>query len=225
MKEINPYWRQLSPEEIARGEHRNKVGGFWEEIGRLQCEFLKRQGLLPEHKFLDIGCGCLRGGIHFIRYLNKANYYGLDINSSLIEAGKMELTSAGLVDKRPNLIVNGFFEFSRFGVKFNFALALSVFTHLFVNHLSRCLIEVKKVLAPDGKFYATFFQAPYSGHLSPILHTPGEVTTKYDSDPFHYSYDEIKVLAENAGLVADLIGEWQHPRSQKMLCFSNRTSA
>ncbi len=221
MEEVNSYWRQLSADEIAAGQHREMVGGMWEEIGHLQFDFLKQQGLLPEHRLLDVGCGCLRGGIHFLRLLNKGNYYGLDINSSLIATGKMELTSAGLLDKNPNLLVNDKFEFSKFGVKFDFALGLSVFTHLFMNHIARCLVEVKKVLQPDGRFYATFFQAPYPAHLTPILHQPGDVTTNYDSDPFHYSYEEVQALAENVGLVTELIWDWQHPRSQKMLCFKN----
>lgn len=225
MEGINSYWRQLTPDEIAMAKHREMVGGMWEEIGHLQFEFLKLRGLLPEHTFLDVGCGSLRGGVHFIRYLNTGNYYGLDINSSLIEAGKMELASVGLSDKQPNLLVNDKFEFSRFTVQFDFALALSVFTHLFINHIARCLVEVQNVLNPEGKFYATFFQAPHPAHLSPILHQPGNVTTNYDSDPFHYSYEEMKVLEENAGLVTELIGDWQHPRSQKMLCFGNRNAA
>ncbi len=34
------YTRQLTREEIAAGEHRNFMGGFWHEIGTLQFEFL-----------------------------------------------------------------------------------------------------------------------------------------------------------------------------------------
>lgn len=221
MKEVNSYGRQLRPDEIAAGQHRKMVGGMWEEIGHLQFDFLKQHGLLPGHRLLDVGCGCLRGGIHFLRHLNKGNYYGLDINSSLIAAGRMELASAGLLGKTPNLLVNDKFEFSSFGVKFDFALGLSVFTHLFMNHIARCLVEAKKVLQPNGRFYATFFQAPHPAYLTPILHQPGDVTTNYDSDPFHYSYEEIQALAANVGLATELIRDWQHPRSQKMLCFKN----
>jgi SAM-dependent methyltransferase len=225
MGDVNPYWRQLSAKEIAEGHHRDVVGGMWDEIGRLQLDFLKRRGLVPEHKFLDVGCGCLRGGIHFIRYLNEGNYYGLDMNLSLIDAGKFELASAGLSERNATLLVNDKFEFWRFGVEFDFALALSVFTHLFMNHISRCLVEVKRVLKQDGRFYATFFQAPHPAYLTPIVHYPGDVTTNYDSDPFHFSYEEVRVLAENAGLVASLVGDWHHPRSQKMLCFSHQNAA
>lgn len=137
---------------------------MWDELGRL-LEFMKRQGLLPEHRLLDLGCGCLRGGIHFIEYLDEANYHGLDINSSLIEAGKMELANLGLTDKRPDLFVDDKFEASKFDTEFDFVLAFSVFTHIFMNHILRCLVEVRKVMKTDARFYATFFQR------RPTLHT------------------------------------------------------
>jgi SAM-dependent methyltransferase len=205
MNNENQYWQQLSQDEISKYKHRERVGGMWDEIGHLQFEFIKKRGLLPGHRFLDVGCGCLRGGIHFIQYLNVGNYFGLDINSSLIEAGKLELVSVNCLDKSPNLFVNDKFEFSRFEVKFNFALALSVFTHLFMNHIGRCLIEVEKVLEPQGEFYATFFQAPSSIFLPSINNQTTGITTNYDSDPFHYSFKELQIIAANAGLIAELI--------------------
>lgn len=47
---------------MNREPHRIAVGGMWDEIGKLQFEFMVKQGLKPHHKFLDIGCGSLRGG-------------------------------------------------------------------------------------------------------------------------------------------------------------------
>ena len=46
--------------------HREAVGGLWEEMRRLQFDFLANQGLKPDHKLLDIGCGSMRGGVHFV---------------------------------------------------------------------------------------------------------------------------------------------------------------
>lgn len=217
---VNAYGRQLSPSEIAAKHHRAFVGGLWNEVGRLQFEFMKAQGLLPEHKFVDIGCGALRGGIHFVRYLDKGNYFGLDINESLIRAAKVELDEAGLSHKLPHLLVNDKFELSLFDEKFEFAIAISVFTHLFMNHIVRCLVEVSQVLNPGGKFYATFFQAPKPAYLKPLLHSPGSITTFYDHDPFHYSYAEMADLAAIAHLDVQMVNDWSHPRDQKMLCFT-----
>jgi hypothetical protein len=95
MKGVNAYSKELSSEEIRNKEHRALFGGLWDELGRLQLEFLVEAGLEPRHKLLDIGCGCLRGGIHYLDYLDEGNYFGLDVNSSLIEAGKIEVEEAG----------------------------------------------------------------------------------------------------------------------------------
>jgi SAM-dependent methyltransferase len=218
---INPYYtRQLTRKEIAAGVHRSFVGGLWHEIGTLQFKFLLKQGLLPSHKVVDIGCGALRCGIPIIRYLDAGNYFGFDINASLIEAGKHELNLAELNAKRPILLVNDKFELERLGNSFDFAVAQSLFTHLDMNLIVRCLIKVRNVLRPGGKFFATFFLAPSPGYLAPIHHEPGGAVTNLDSDPFHYSFSEIEWLARIAGLSAELIGDWNHPRNQQMLLLS-----
>ncbi len=217
---VDDYRPRLTAEEIAAGEHKDFVGGLWEEIGDLQAEFLKAEGLLPGHRLMDIGCGSLRGGVRFVSYLDRGNYYGLDINASLIEAGKRDLAWLNLSGKQPNLLVNDNFELSRFGVSFDYAIAVSVFTHLHTNHIARCLAETRKVLKSGGRLFATFFEAPSPLHLEPIAHDRGGVVSNYDADPFHYSFSEIERLAETAGLSVKHIGDWGHPRDQRMLCFS-----
>jgi SAM-dependent methyltransferase len=219
MKNVNCYHRELTPEEIARGVHRGLIGGNWEEIGELQFEYLKSRGLMPAHKLCDTGCGALRGGLYFARYLDAGNYFGLDINSSLIDAGRQELEQAGLADKNANLLVSDSFEMSRFGTKFDYVVGMSLFTHLFANHIVRCLVEARKVLAPGGQYLSTFFQAPESGHLDPITHEVGGIVTYYDRDPFHYSIEEMTFLGDMAGLKTELIGKWC-TRDQRMLHFS-----
>jgi len=154
---INAYGKLLSKEDIDNKVHREFIGGMWEEVGQLQFNFLKENGLLPSHKLLDVGCGSLRGGVHYIKYLAPNNYYGLDINSSLIEAGNIEVETENLLDKNPTLLVNNKFEFFRFEQQFDFAIAQSVFTHLPINHILRCLNEINKVLKTGGVFFSTFF--------------------------------------------------------------------
>jgi len=215
MQGVNPYWRQLTSEEIAAGLHRDAVGGLWEEMGELQFEFLRQQGLLPEHRLLDVGCGSLRGGLFFINYLNSENYYGLDINESLIVAGQQELNLAGLTEKSPHLLVTPTFAASEFGVQFDFILAQSVFTHLFMNHIVRCLVEMKSVLQPEGRFYATFFEVPDVAQIRDVVHQPGGIVTHLDSDPFHYSFEEMSWFALQVGFEVERVSNWQHPRSQK----------
>jgi SAM-dependent methyltransferase len=223
MKSINPYYdRQLTQEEILAGEHRTLTGGLWSEIGRLQLQFLQQNGLLPDHRLLDIGCGALRCGIPIIEYLDTGNYYGLDLNASLVEAGKRELEQKELISKQPYLLVNDKFEFDRFGKTFDFAIGQSLFTHLDMNLIVRCLVQARKLLKPAGRFFATFFLAPFPGHLATIKHQPGGIITNFDADPFHYSFCEMEWLTGIAGLSAKLIGDWNHPRNQKMIELSTK---
>jgi ubiquinone/menaquinone biosynthesis C-methylase UbiE len=198
------------------------VGGLWEEIGALQFEFLVAQGLRPEHRLLDIGCGSLRGGVRFVEYLESGNYYGLDINASLLGAGRRELARAGLSERGAHLISDDAFRFSRFETSFHYALAVSVFTHIPFNPIMRCLAEVERVLLPGGRFYATHFMnhgprlnvTPYKEGV------PG--TTTVDADPFYYDPDIFRWAVAESSLDFTLIGEWDHPRNQRMVLFTKR---
>ena len=121
----DPYERELAECEIDAGVHRDYVGGRWEELGRLQFRYLCSQGLLPHHRLMDIGCGSLRGGVHFAHYLDPGGYYGVDRNASLLKAGlDVELQAARVgpagqeLDLRPkldpsHLLHTALFEFDR----------------------------------------------------------------------------------------------------------------
>ncbi len=106
---------------------------MWDEIGTLQFEFIRAEGLNPHYRFLDVGCGSFRGGVHFVNFLDAGNYCGIDINGALIDAGvERKLMPVGLDKKVPrgNLLESANFEFGRFGQRFDFALARSLFTHV-----------------------------------------------------------------------------------------------
>jgi 2-polyprenyl-3-methyl-5-hydroxy-6-metoxy-1,4-benzoquinol methylase len=220
MRSINAYGEELTKDDMDKKIHRDFVGGLWEELGQLQFDFLKAQGLKPYHKLLDIGCGCLRGGLYYLDYLEDGNYYGLDVNLSLIEAGMLEVKEAGLEDKHPILLVDDQFRLEKFGENFDFVVSISVFTHLPMNIIIRCLSETRKHLKPGGAYFSTFFEAPKSACLDKIHQHPGEIVTNYDVDPFHYSFEELSWMAGISGLEVELIGDWEHPRNQKMAKFS-----
>ncbi|NWQ42670.1 class I SAM-dependent methyltransferase [Bacillus sp. EB106-08-02-XG196] len=216
----NQYYNlKLTELDIQKGRHRSIIGGMWEEMGEKQIAFLKEKGLKPHHELLDIGCGSLRGGIYFIKYLNQGKYSGLDINPSLIRAGQAELKKANLTGKKPTLLVNDNFHFHLFKKKFDYAIAQSVLTHLPVNVIQRCLVNIEKVLNPGGKFYATFFESTARFNDNPINH-PGGLTTYLDKDPYHYHLSIFEYLIKDSSLQLEYIGDWGHPRNQKMICFT-----
>lgn len=222
--EINQYHKQLTEQEIENGAHREAVGGMWDDIGLLQFRFLVDHGLLPAMRFLDIGCGCLRGGIHFIAYLNAGNYFGIDINRSLLDAGyDRELAKAGLQEKLPreNLLADERFGFSRFGTEFDMALSMSLFTHLPLNHIRVCLTRLAKCMKPRGRFFASFFECPTGRPVeSQLTHEPGGIVTFPDRDPYHYWIADFSWAIRDLPWELNYVGEWQHPRAQKMLRFT-----
>ncbi len=206
---------------------RGLVGGMWDEVGRLQFDYLVSQGLRPEHRLLDVGCGCLRAGVYFIPYLADGHYYGIDKNESLLEAGRrVEMVDSGLASRQVHLLCRDDFDCSGFGQRFNVAIAQSVFTHLPWNSILRCLVEIQAVLAPDGKFYATFFEDTDGSHKTSVMeHDPGGIVTHPDNDPYHYEFSVFEDLARRAGLEAEYIGGWNHPRAQRLMVFRQACAA
>jgi len=216
-------FKELYKPNTGSLNHRDIVGGLWDEIGKLQFDFLLQQGLKPNMKLLDVGCGCLRGGLHFIHYLNAGNYYGIDSNESLINAGyEIELGLTKLQEKMPrtNLLVNEQFQAGLLGVTFDCAIAQSVFTHLPMTSINLCFIELAKCVKPGGKIYASFFEVtPEEDIDNAIMHQPGGIITYPDKDPYHYRIQDFLKSIEDLPWKMFFYGDWQHPRGQKMLEF------
>jgi hypothetical protein len=202
------------PVGVRVAGHRDYVGGLWDDLGRLQFDFLVRQGLKPHHVFLDVGCGCLRGGVHFIPYLDAGGYLGIDKEAALIEAGlSHELAAPVRSAKKPRLLVSDDFAFADFGAPVDFALAQSLFTHLPASAVRRCLERLRPCLSPGGVFFATFFESdrPVSNPAAP-----------HDHGYFAYTRGELETLGSCTGWNTEYLGEWGHPRGQVMMRFRPR---
>lgn len=217
-----PYGRLLDADAIRAGDHRRMIGGMWDSVGRLQFEHVVATGLLPGMRLLDLGCGALRGGVHFVRYLEPGHYFGLDLNASLLDAGyDVELAACGLQDKLPrhHLIADGDFRVERFGTTFDVVLAHSVATHLPGTEVARLLAAVARVLTPTGRCFLTFFECPDDcDPMPPRTHEPGGITTHPDRNPWHHRPSDLAALGRAASLRVVSCGEWGHPRAQRMLC-------
>ena len=136
------------------------IGGRWEEMGELQFRFLVEHGLRPAHTMLDIGCGTLRGGRHFIRYLDEGHYTGIDLSEKALTFGRDLLIKENLVDKRPTLLVNEeqHLRFTAFADQtFDVILAQSVFSHLPKDYIDECFAHLKTIMRADSTFFFTFY--------------------------------------------------------------------
>ena len=45
--------------------------------------------------------------------------------------------------------------------------------------------------------------------------------SRYAAHLFHYSFEEMRIAAKLANLAIERVGDWGHPRDQKMLCFTH----
>jgi len=225
----NPYYDvETIQKAVRKGKHRDAIGGLWDEMGLLQFEFMKKNGLLPSSKLIDIGCGSLRGGVHYINYLDQNGYYGIDINQSLLDAGwKKELVPKKLHHKidKSHLLASEDFQFEKFGVDFDFAISISLFTHLAFNTIRRCLRKIRPCLKDDTPYFATFFLADEASQFEDPLYQLGKVVTHSHKDPYHYSKADLQRLAEDSGFNLEIIGDWNNPANQKMVCFTKCMSS
>lgn len=189
--------------------HRDYVGGKWDEIGRLQLDFMKSRGLRPAHVFLDIACGALRGGVHFIHYLDRGHYLGIEKEKQLLDAGiEKELGRAAYEQRAPELILSNAFEFQKFSKVPDFALAHALFTHLVPEAIDLCMKNLRAMVRPGCCFYATFFEAR-SRVRNPAA--------SQDHTLFYYTQAEMAAFGTRSGWQPHFIGDWRHPRKQVMV--------
>ena len=147
----------LKKKKLSEKEERHKLVGpatLWRMKQTFQINFLNEQGLKPEDKLLDVGCGTLRGGIPIIRKLNEGNYWGIDVRHHVIEEAKKELKQEGLEAKKPSLIAFDDFDKLTIENKFDFIFAFSVLIHLEDLIAQKCFHFVSKQLSDSGVFYA-----------------------------------------------------------------------
>lgn len=186
---------------------KSAVGGRWEEIGKLQFDFLVRQGLDPGNTLLDIGCGTLRGGRHFIGYLKPGNYTGVDISSKAIAAAEKLVVERELSHKHPHLVVNErkHLDFDLFRDKtFDFLLAQSVFTHLPPDYIEECFQHLPRVMDSRSRFFFTFRK--------------GVKQRQSGLKDFAYRRDFFEALAARNGFsLRDHSSGYDHPLKQQML--------
>lgn len=144
----------------------SKYDKFWENKkwsdrlneGHFQFDTLIEFGLQPYHYLLDIGCGYLRGGIHFIRYLDEEHYYAFDKFEKWLHLGELLLKYHNLEYKKP--IINHVYDLRRIkrflsGKQFDYMMAYSIFTHTDPYMTERILASTLPYLKSEGKFFAT----------------------------------------------------------------------
>mgnify|MGYP001326778306 CR=1 FL=1 len=219
---ISPYHAPgFYKDALAKGRHRDIVGGRWDETGRIQMQLLLDEGLLPHHRLLDIGSGSLRLGCRAVPYLDPGHYWGTDLSGPLMARGhQTELADPARLPAS-NLIEDADFSFPGVPDGINFAIAFAVFTHLPLNHLRRALIQVRSRFPALQSFLFTVFLAPdAAASLGPVRQPDGVVTHDIRA-PYHLLAGELTQLATAAGFQLTL-DPARLPRGQ-ILCRARPT--
>lgn|GEM_PF-1258737 len=94
--------RFLFTHDAFAPQDQNREISFDKE-GRNYFEQILSYGLTEPATVVDYGCGSLRVGQHFIRYLRPGAYWGLDITERFYHDGLSLLPGDLVADKRPNL--------------------------------------------------------------------------------------------------------------------------
>ena len=135
------------------------VNGTYDAIGRHCRERLER--LLPDDwswegkRVLDFGCGAGRTLRHFLDVADGAEFYGCDLDGPSIDwltehlSPPLHVFQSGELPSLPQ--PDAFFDL---------VYAFSVFTHL-SDHWAGWLLELRRVLKPDGLLFATFLSEPH----------------------------------------------------------------
>jgi len=192
------------------------------EFAGLQLEFLKEHGMKEHHYLLDVGCGPLREGIVCIDYLDKGHYYGIDAHEPSLEFAWKRLEKFKPKHKEPVLILMGNFDFKLLNQIFDYAYALSLFTHIDDDDIKLCLNNIGSVLKPEAKFYATFFLGDKEYMDRDRGFTDSSlghgIRTYRNGDPFHQPLSfYIEICPSN--LKMEYVGICPCKR-QDMLCFT-----
>jgi SAM-dependent methyltransferase len=190
------------------------VGGEPETLGPWQISLMRQYGLQPLHRLLDLGSGTLRGGLHFIQFLDKGNYVGVEPLTKLVDIGRDLLQKTNMNNKSPLL---GGFDILEGLEKVDYALTQSVINHLDSVGIEETVNRIAAVLKPGGYWVTTgVFTEDVDGVLTGERHSwrPNEwIVSRIGRSWFEN-------VVNDHGLS---IVEWtdiQHPRGQEVVIIS-----
>ncbi|TJV53567.1 MAG: class I SAM-dependent methyltransferase [Mesorhizobium sp.] len=179
-------------------------------MGATQFRLLCALGLREDHALLDFGCGSLRAGRLLIPYLKRGGYFGIDPNKWLIDDAIKDEIGEWLVRKKNcRFDYNDNFDSSVFGVKFDFVIAQSIFSHAGRAQVLKCLEGFRNNIEDDGIIAATFVVSENneSEYVGDEWVYPACVS---------YSEDTIAYFASTCSLKYVRI-PWYHPRQSWFL--------
>lgn len=184
---------------LAKGRHRDIVGGRWDETGRVQMAALLREGLRPDDRLLDIGAGSLRLGCKAVPYLDPGNYWATDASGALMARGhQLELADPTRLSG-DHLIEDADFAFPGIPDSIDMAICFAVFTHLPADCLPPALTRIRAACPGLRKLLFTLFLAPEDHPPGTACRQPDGVVTHDFRPPYHRSLSHVLPEVQTAG--------------------------
>jgi len=187
----------------------------WTFFQNIQIEFLERVRICSTDVFFDVGCGPMRLGSVLIPKLENGWYFGFDINEKTLNFGREVLSIADVKAKNYNLISNDNFDFSSIDQPIDIAFSNSLFSHLTLNSIRVCLLNMADVLKDGSSYYSTFFCLGKDKDLRKSqewVQFENQIIKTYPAcDPYHYSEGDLKWVAASCGFDFEIIEDYGHP--------------
>lgn len=164
--------------------------------GQVHLNYLIAHGLQQHHRLLDYGCGMLRSGLHFTRFLDPQCYVGVDISGHRIDRGIKLLAEHGVSPDSYETYVVGDCRLAELnGQSFDFIWANSVVTHMPMENVRTAFLAVRALLNPDGQFLFTYAEA--------------ERSRRMNIKDFWYTRDEMQAMCTACGLSFEIQEDWR----------------
>lgn len=180
----------------------------FEQGGRAQLMELLGEGLVPESRVVEIGCGCLRIAYWLVRFLNPGGYHGIEPARNRVEHGREYLfTPDELSLKQPRFDHNADLDTSVFRMRFDFFVARSIWTHACKRQIEASLDSFVRDATESGIFLTSYLPAhgPEDDYQGDTW-----VGTSHESDVpgvICHSLDWIVEQCERRGLEVDEVSQ------------------
>jgi SAM-dependent methyltransferase len=173
---------ELEPPDVLS---ESVIGGDFRTVGREFADHLIRLGgLRRSDRVLDVGCGTGRIAVPLLDYLDRGSYEGFDVHEEAVRWCQDNITARNRAFVfRPVSVQSTWFNpwgeekasdfsFPYPDSEFDFAFAVSLFTHLLGPATERYFSELARVLKPGGRWLLTFFLIAEDGQPQPSADWP-----------------------------------------------------